>query len=84
MVPPSSAETAEPMFTISGYAYAGGGRMVTRVEISLDCGWTWTLADRVHHERPNIYGKYWCWCFYSIDVPLRAVANPVRLILYIV
>lgn len=30
--------TAGPMYTARGYAYAGGGRRVNRVEISLDRG----------------------------------------------
>ncbi|PPQ70964.1 hypothetical protein CVT25_012099 [Psilocybe cyanescens] len=33
-----------PTYTIKGYAYAGGGRRVTRVEISFDSGTTWELA----------------------------------------
>lgn len=32
-------------YHIRGYAYSGGGRRVTRVEISLDEGETWLLAD---------------------------------------
>ena len=32
-------------YPIQGYAYAGGGRKVTRVEVSLDEGETWTLAN---------------------------------------
>jgi nitrate reductase (NAD(P)H) len=30
--------TAAPMYTAKGYAYAGGGRRITRVEVSLDKG----------------------------------------------
>lgn len=30
--------TAEPTYTVKGYAYAGGGRRITKVEISLDRG----------------------------------------------
>lgn len=30
--------TARPIYTAKGYAYAGGGRRITRVEISLDKG----------------------------------------------
>lgn len=30
--------TAGPTYTAKGYAYAGGGRRITRVEISLDKG----------------------------------------------
>lgn len=30
--------TADPTYTAKGYAYAGGGRRITRVEVSLDKG----------------------------------------------
>jgi len=30
--------TAGPTYTAKGYAYAGGGRRITRVEVSLDKG----------------------------------------------
>ncbi|KAI0401232.1 nitrate reductase [Xylaria palmicola] len=33
-----------------GYAYAGGGRRITRVEITLDKGKTWTLANISYPE----------------------------------
>lgn len=37
-------------YTIQGYAYAGGGRRVTRVEITLDRGASWRLADVAYPE----------------------------------
>ncbi|PMD23142.1 putative nitrate reductase [Hyaloscypha hepaticicola] len=33
-----------------GYAYGGGGRRITRVEITLDKGKSWALADIRYHE----------------------------------
>ncbi|KAH9478951.1 Nitrate reductase [NADPH] [Psilocybe cubensis] len=35
---------SHPTYTVKGYAYAGGGRRVTRVELSLDNGSSWELA----------------------------------------
>lgn len=32
-------------YTVKGYAYAGGGRRITRVELSWDDGQTWHLAE---------------------------------------
>jgi nitrate reductase (NAD(P)H) len=23
-----------------------------------------------HPEKPNKYGKYWCWCFWSLEVEI--------------
>ena len=40
-----SQSHSEETYTIRGYAYGGGGRRVTRVEISLDKGRNWSLAN---------------------------------------
>src|SRR3569833_2811270 len=37
-------------YKVRGYAYAGGGKRVTRVEITLDKGKTWILADITYPE----------------------------------
>lgn len=65
--------TGAGVYTIKGYAYTGGGRKVTRVEVSFDGGLTWRLCkldypeERYSHA-PK-YGKYYCWMFweYSVD-----------------
>ncbi|KAM0926859.1 hypothetical protein ACQ4PT_003036 [Festuca glaucescens] len=65
---PINALTTQKPYTMKGYAYSGGGRKVTRVEVTLDGGETWQVCDLDHPERPTKYGKYWCWCFWSVDV----------------
>ena len=37
-------------YRAKGYAYGGGGRRVTRVEVTLDKGVSWALADIRYHE----------------------------------
>ncbi|KAI0482878.1 hypothetical protein GGR56DRAFT_212447 [Xylariaceae sp. FL0804] len=37
-------------YNVKGYAYAGGGRRVTRVEVTLDKGKTWILANISYPE----------------------------------
>ncbi|THU66226.1 hypothetical protein C4D60_Mb05t11910 [Musa balbisiana] len=65
---PINAFTTQRPYTMKGYAYSGGGRKVTRVEITLDGGETWLVCDLDHPEKPNRYGRYWCWCFWSLEV----------------
>ncbi|KIN02456.1 hypothetical protein OIDMADRAFT_102614 [Oidiodendron maius Zn] len=73
-------------YTARGYAYGGGGRRITRVEISLNDGKTWRLAnieypeDKYREFQSDLYGgrvdMYWretcfCWCLWSLNLPHR-------------
>jgi nitrate reductase (NAD(P)H) len=58
------------VFFIVPLLVAGGGKKVTRVEVTLDGGENWLLCALDHPEKPTKYGRYWCWCFWSIDVEL--------------
>ncbi|KAL1906675.1 hypothetical protein Sste5344_007527 [Sporothrix stenoceras] len=74
-----------PDYTIRGYAYSGGGRRVTRMEISLDSGKSWRLADVQYPEDRyrdvdiDLYGgrldmsareTCFCWCFWAYTLPV--------------
>ncbi|QCE00392.1 nitrate reductase [NADH] 2 [Vigna unguiculata] len=65
---PINSWTTQRPYVVRGYAYSGGGRKVTRVEVTLDGGETWHVCTLDHPEKPNKYGKYWCWCFWSLEV----------------
>ncbi|KAM7507671.1 hypothetical protein LguiA_018124 [Lonicera macranthoides] len=65
---PINSWTTQLPYTLRGYAYSGGGKKVTRVEVTLDGGETWHVCNVDHPEKPNKYGKYWCWCFWSLEV----------------
>lgn len=41
---------------------------MTRVEVTMDGGETWQVGRVKHAEKGNKYGKYWCWCFWSLEV----------------
>ncbi|RAH64062.1 nitrate reductase NiaD [Aspergillus aculeatinus CBS 121060] len=81
---------AGPMYTVKGYAYAGGGRRITRVEISLDKGKTWRLADITYAEdkyrefEGDLFGgkvdmswreTCFCWIFWSLDIAIPELAD---------
>ncbi|KAF8649084.1 hypothetical protein AX16_006031 [Volvariella volvacea WC 439] len=78
-------------YTARGYAYSGGGRRITRVEITLDNGKSWRLAN-IHYVEDQfrelaqfdpIYGhldltesdQCFCWCFWSFDIPIAILKN---------
>lgn len=64
----SVTEYIDKTIQIQGYAHAGGGRPVTRVEISTTQGQVWDLAVIHRREKPNPYGKFWCWVWWSFEV----------------
>nr|OQO29815.1 Nitrate reductase [NADPH] [Rachicladosporium sp. CCFEE 5018] len=81
---------SEPSYRVKGYAYGGGGRRVTRVELSIDKGVTWRLANIDYAEdryreagRQQLYGgemdlewreNSFCWCFWNIDTTVSELA----------
>lgn len=72
-------------------AYAGGGRRIERVEVSLDGGKTWLLADCEYPEdlyravalSDPVYGRIdltesdrnFCWMFWSYTVPVKRLGE---------
>ncbi|KAH9836836.1 uncharacterized protein C8Q71DRAFT_707679 [Rhodofomes roseus] len=87
----SSISTDSSTYTLKGYAYSGGGRRINRVEISMDDGHSWRLADVDYPEdlyravaySDPVFGRVdlnerdtsFCWCFWSFDVSIADLAE---------
>lgn len=66
------------LYTCRGYAYAGGGKKIIRVEMSFDGGSTWELTDLTHPWEvmepkalwePRHGDRHWCWAFWKYRIP---------------
>ncbi len=65
LVPGDDAEIPAGPLTIRGYALAGDGRAIGRVDVSLDDGRTWRQADLEPAASP------WAWRWWSLTVDAR-------------
>ena len=52
---------------IEGFAWSGGGRGILRVDVSLDGGDTWQLAElkQGSEQNPN---RAWAWTFWELNI----------------
>jgi nitrate reductase (NAD(P)H) len=66
-------------YTVRGYAYSGAGHKIKRVQVSLDGGKTWRLAqlddDQEDHERKKVGMEQsrigsWCWRLWTLDIQI--------------
>ena len=65
---PNSAESMK----VCGYAYMGGGLNISRVDISLDGGMSWEMADLSQPEEAISEArgtdKSWCWSHWETEI----------------
>jgi sulfite oxidase len=66
LAPEDGAEVAAGPLEVRGYAFAGGGRSVARVDVSTDAGRTWVQADLLED-----LGR-WAWRMWRARVRLAA------------
>lgn len=71
----SKLQVSEALYTLRGYAYAGAGRPVHRVEVTLNNGQNWRPARIERHEKPDEFGQCWCWVHWSVEVPISLLAK---------
>ncbi|KZT29931.1 hypothetical protein NEOLEDRAFT_1153772 [Neolentinus lepideus HHB14362 ss-1] len=68
--------TDQKKYRIQGYAYAGGGAEVTKVEVSLDEGKTWKYCFRRWPDAPLRHGrKFWTWLHWYCDVKVEEILD---------
>lgn len=62
-----TSETAS--VEVEGYAWAGGGRRIIRVDVSVDGGETWMPAKlKQGSEQPS--GRAWAWVLWEANLEL--------------
>ena len=57
----------EEEITLKGYAWSGGGRAIVRVDVSLDGGKTWQVANLLGENKLH---RAWAWKLWQATLPL--------------
>jgi sulfite oxidase len=58
---------------VQGWAWAGGGRNIVRVDVTGDGGNTWNTAELLQGKEQK-FGRAWAWTFWECEVP-EAIVN---------
>ncbi len=62
------------MVKTKGWAWAGGGRNIVRVDITGDEGKSWTTANIVQGGDQK-FGRAWAWVFWECEVPAKVKSD---------
>ncbi|KAL0978266.1 hypothetical protein UPYG_G00168180 [Umbra pygmaea] len=72
--------------TVKGYAWSGGGREVVRVDVSLDGGQSWQVAQLQSGEKGHVPapspqpGRAWAWKLWELTAPLPPGAQELEIV----
>lgn len=79
-------DRSEEEVTVKGYAWSGGGREVVRVDVSLDGGKTWQVAQLRSSEKGQVPepspppGRAWAWKLWEVTAPLPAEVQELEIV----
>lgn len=81
----TAIKASDKSVTLKGYAWSGGGRGVIRVDVSVDGGKTWEVAELTKlpgkDRMDQSFSRQWAWCLWqaSVAVP-KGHKGPLELI----
>ena len=55
--------------TVRGYAWSGGGRGILRVDVSVNGGWDWSVAQ-LHCDSEQKPNRVWAWSLWEVTIPV--------------
>lgn len=60
-----------------GYAWSGGGQKIVRVDVTIDEGNTWYVADLDFQDSAEP-PQHWSWTLWSVKIPVKPGTETVR------
>lgn len=59
---------------VKGYAWSGGGQKIVRVDVTIDGGDTWHVAN-LDQQDAALPPQHWSWTLWSIKIPVDKHTN---------
>lgn len=72
--PDANVTIKDHQVEVKGYAYAGGGRRILRVEVTVDNGANWTLASLEQQVETSIFRSY-TWTIWTAMVDVSELVK---------
>ncbi|CAH1399408.1 unnamed protein product [Nezara viridula] len=63
---------------VKGYAWSGGGRKIVRVDLSVDGGKTWSVAEFTDQGEAE-HSRHWSWTLWQADIPVPPESDSVEI-----
>jgi len=74
-------ETLDDDLVVKGYAWSGGGRSIIRVDVSIDGGKNWQIAELKNPTTQNkSYNRAWSWTPWEIKFPIPSNVDKVDIV----
>ncbi|XP_044257778.1 sulfite oxidase [Tribolium madens] len=78
---PSEGETVQledGQILVKGYAWSGGGQKIVRVDVTIDEGNSWHVANLDHQDSADP-PQHWSWTLWSVRIPVKPGTKSVQI-----
>ncbi|EEZ97850.1 sulfite oxidase, mitochondrial [Tribolium castaneum] len=73
-----TVQTDDGHILVKGYAWSGGGQKIVRVDVTLDEGDTWHVANLDHQDTAEP-PQHWSWTLWSARIPVKPGTKTVQI-----
>ncbi|XP_057332007.1 sulfite oxidase, mitochondrial [Microplitis mediator] len=76
--PGESVKLKDGKMPVKGYAWSGGGKKIIRIDLTVDQGKTWYVADHMIDDENAKEGRHWSWTLWTAEIPIDATKSEVE------
>ncbi|KAK0173064.1 hypothetical protein PV328_006317 [Microctonus aethiopoides] len=78
-VPGEQINIVDGKICVKGYAWSGGGNKIIRVDLTIDQGKTWHVAEHMIQDKNAKDGRHWAWTLWTANIPVDSKLNEVEI-----